>query len=100
MLAKIIIKRRFKKGSTREVLPLLHDLRFAAMSQPGYVSGETLMQYDDPRKLVVIGTWQDMNSWQQWKKDPRRNEFEAMLNVYQEEPTVYEEYVLGTALHD
>ncbi|WP_052294229.1 antibiotic biosynthesis monooxygenase family protein [Desulfosudis oleivorans] len=98
MLAKIIIKRRFRQGATDEILALLHDLRFAAMSQPGYVSGETLMQNDDPRKLVVIGTWQDMESWHRWKNNPRRNEFEVMLNVYQEGPTVYEEYVLGTAL--
>ncbi|OQX62610.1 MAG: hypothetical protein B5M56_05935 [Desulfococcus sp. 4484_241] len=99
MLAKIIIKRRFREGTTREVLALLHDLRFAAMSQPGYISGETLMQYDDPQKLVVIGTWQNIESWHSWKANPKRNEFEAMLNIYQDGPTVYEEYLLGTALH-
>ena len=49
MPAKILIKRRFKEGAHLEILALLHDLRFAAMSQPGYVSGETLMQYQVKR---------------------------------------------------
>ncbi len=98
MLAKIFIKRRFKEGKTLEVLALLHDMRAAAMNQPGYVSGETLMQNDDPQKLVVIGTWQDMESWHQWKADRKRQEFEAMLELHQEGPTEYEEYVVGTKL--
>ena len=95
MLAKIIIKRRFKEGHTAEILNLLHDLRFAAMSQPGYVSGETLRQFDDPQKLVVIGTWQAMDNWHQWKNSAKRKELEAMLDLYQETPTVFEEYVVG-----
>ncbi|MDY6823613.1 MAG: hypothetical protein SWH68_07445 [Thermodesulfobacteriota bacterium] len=37
MVAKIIIKRRFKEDSTMEVLNLLNDRRAAAMSQPEYI---------------------------------------------------------------
>lgn len=95
MLAKIFIKRRFKQRYTHEVIALLHDLRAAAMSQPGYISGETLTQPDDPQKLVVIGTWQNMESWHQWKKSPRRKELDTMLDILLEEPAVYEEYVAG-----
>ncbi|MFO8049702.1 MAG: antibiotic biosynthesis monooxygenase [Desulfosudaceae bacterium] len=96
MLAKILIKRRFKEGHTLEVIALLHDLRAAAISQPGYISGETLMGYDDPKTILVIGTWQDMKSWEQWKNQTRRKEFEAMIDIYLSEPAVYEEYTLGT----
>ncbi len=96
MLAKILIKRRFKEGHTLEVIALLHDLRAAAISQPGYISGETLMGYDDPKTILVIGTWQDMKSWEQWKNQDRRKEFEAMIDIYLSEPAVYEEYTLGT----
>lgn len=95
MVAKIIIKRRFLEGKTAEVLELMHDLRFAAMSQDGYVTGETLMQVDDPQKLVVIGTWQDIDSWHKWQNTDKRKELEAKLEAYTVEPTIYEEYVVG-----
>ena len=95
MLVKIFIKRRFKKGKVKEINALLRDFRTGAMSRPGYVSGETLVSHDDPQDVLVIGTWQDMESWQAWKDNPRRKEFETMLAMYQEGPTVYESYVLG-----
>ena len=99
MLAKILIKRRFKEGHTREVINLLHDLRAAAISQPGYISGMTLMGHHDPQTLLVIGTWQNMESWHQWKNHARRKEIEAMIDIYLKEPAVYEEYLLGTEAH-
>ncbi len=99
MIAKIIIKRRFLKNKTAAVLPLLHDLRFAAMSVEGYISGETLVQSDDPQNLLVITTWQSMESWRQWKNSDRRKALEAMLDSYKETPTIYEEYILPPAAH-
>jgi heme-degrading monooxygenase HmoA len=100
MLAKIIIKRRFKQRYTLEVITLLHDLRAAAMSQPGYICGETLTQPDDPQMLVVIGTWQNLESWHQWKKNRRRQELDAMLDILLEEPVRYEEYVVGVSARE
>ena len=99
MMAKIIIKRRFLEGKTAEVLELMHDLRFAAMSQDGYVTGETLMQVDDPQKLVVIGTWQNIDSWHKWQNTDMRTELEAKLEAYTVEPTIYEEYVVGPKVY-
>ncbi|NNG02416.1 MAG: antibiotic biosynthesis monooxygenase [Desulfobacteraceae bacterium] len=99
MIAKIIIKRRFLPGKTSEILTLLNNMRTGAMDRPGYISGETLMQHNDPQCLIVICTWQSMQDWLVWKEDNRRKQFELMLEVYQEGPTVYEEYVLGTPLH-
>ncbi|MDM8515271.1 antibiotic biosynthesis monooxygenase [Desulfobacterales bacterium HSG16] len=98
MLAKIIIKRHFRKGKTLEVLSLLSDLRSMAMKHPGYVSGETLMENNDPQSLIVISTWQNIESWNSWKENDERNKYEDMLAIYQEEPTTFDEYLLGTAL--
>ena len=95
MLAKILIKRRFKKGTQKEVLALLNEFRAGAMNQPGYISGETLVSSRDPQTLLVIGTWQDMNSWHRWQENRARRTFEAMMEIYQEGPTHYEEYFLG-----
>lgn len=96
MLAKIFIKRKFKTVKTREVIALLTKLRSAAMSQPGYISGETLTNYADQQDVCVIATWQSMEEWLKWKENPERKNIEAMLEIFQFGPTVYEEYFLGT----
>jgi heme-degrading monooxygenase HmoA len=98
MIAKIIIKRRFKEGNTRQILALLNELRSRAMHQPGYISGETLTKKGYPNNMVVIATWQSMEDWHEWRQNKERKKFEAMLDVFQERPADYEEYLLGTPL--
>lgn len=98
MIAKILIKRRFKPGNTPQIVALLNDVRGLAMSQPGYQSGETLVKNGFPNDMVVISTWGSLEAWQAWKDSDDRKKFEAMLEVYQEGPTEYEEYLLGSPL--
>ena len=100
MAAKIIIKRRFVKENTPQILSLLNKMRSIAMNQSGYISGETLMQKDFPENMVVIATWQSIKAWEAWKKSEERKTYEAMLEIYQTRPTEYEEYLLGSALHN
>ncbi|MBW2582766.1 MAG: hypothetical protein JRE36_04125, partial [Deltaproteobacteria bacterium] len=54
MNAKILIKRRFKKGKQKEIIALLRELRSSALHQSGYISGETLTSSEDPQALMVI----------------------------------------------
>ena len=98
MIAKVIIKRRFLKGRDQEVVSLLSRLRTAAMQQPGYVSGETLTRADNPQQMTVIATWQSLGEWEAWKTNSDRRQIEAMLEVFQDGPAQYEEYILGTTL--
>ncbi|MBT8339266.1 MAG: antibiotic biosynthesis monooxygenase [Desulfatitalea sp.] len=98
MIAKILIKRCFKPGKTKQILALLNDLRAHAMRQPGYISGETLVQNASPHCMVIIGTWQSIEDWYCWRDSNERNKYEAMIELYQERPTEYEELLLGTPL--
>ena len=97
MITKVIIKRRFVKENTPQILSLLNKIRTIAMDQPGYISGETLMQKDFPENMAVIATWQSMENWLAWKNSQDRETYEAMLEIYQTRPTEYEEYLLGTS---
>ena len=98
MIAKIIIKRRFRDGHQRQILALMNELRSLAMNQHGYISGETLTTPKASSTLVVIATWQSLEDWHRWREDRNRSKYEAMLEVYQDGPTEYEEYLLGTSL--
>lgn len=100
MNAKILIKRRFKKGKQKEIIALLRELRGGALHQPGYISGETLTSSEDPQVLMVIGTWLDMENWYNWKQNNTRQTLEKMLETYQEESTEYQEYTLGAFIEE
>ena len=100
MNAKILIKRRFKTGKKKEIIALLRELRSGALHQPGYISGETLSSSEDPQVLMVIGTWQDMENWYNWKQNNTRQTLEKMLETYQEESTEYQEYTLGAFIEE
>jgi heme oxygenase (mycobilin-producing) len=97
MAAKVLIKRRFKKEATREILTILNDLRTSARRQEGYISGETLRDPAELQTLLVIGTWKNLDCWLRWKKNRDREQFEAMLSIYQVGPTKYEEYLSENA---
>jgi heme-degrading monooxygenase HmoA len=99
MMAKILIKRRFKEGNAPQILAILNDIRRLAMSWPGYQSGETLIKNGFPNDMTVISTWRSLEEWQAWKKSDDRRKFEAMLEIYQDGATQYEEYLLGSPLH-
>lgn len=100
MLTKVLIKRRFRKESEREILHLLNELRAKAMSMAGYVSGITMISAEDPQTMLVIGTWEKLDHWLQWKDSAERKQFEAMLEVYQDQPAEYEVYFVGSPFGD
>ena len=99
MIAKILIKRRFKDGNAPQIVALMNKIRSIALKQPGYQSGETLIKNGYPNNMVVISTWRSLEDWHRWKDNPERAKYESMLEIYQERPTEYDEFLLGTPLH-
>ena len=96
MIVKVTIKRKIKEGKARDVFALLNKFRSDAMQQKGYISGETLINHDNPREILVISMWQDINNWLQWRENPERKANEKSLERWLEESTVYDSYVFST----
>jgi len=96
MIVKVIITRKIQEGKNREVFALLNKFRSDALHQKGYISAETLNNYDDPREIAVISMWQGMENWLKWKENPERKANEFQLERYLEGPTEYKTYVFGT----
>jgi heme-degrading monooxygenase HmoA len=96
---KVIIRRTFKEGKTKGVFALLNKFRGDAMEQPGYISGETLINYEDPHEIVVIALWQSAENWLAWKENELRKANERQLERWLEEPGEIKTYVLGTSPH-
>ena len=96
MALKVMIKRHIKEGKARDVFALLNKHRSNAMNQKGYITGETLLSYQDPHRLLVISTWQSIENWLAWKENKERRADEVKLESFLESPTEYDEYILGT----
>jgi heme-degrading monooxygenase HmoA len=95
MAIKIIIKRRVPKDKSAELLPLFIQLRALATAQPGYISGETLRNIDDPKEFLVIGTWQSLDNWQSWVSSKQRAEIQEKVDALLGERTEYSSYFYG-----
>ena len=95
MAIKVLIRRHIKNGKTEAALDLLNKLRGRAMNQPGYISGETLVNHFDNRSLTVISTWQTIEEWISWQESDERAAIEANLESILEEAAKFEIYDLG-----
>jgi heme-degrading monooxygenase HmoA len=95
MAVKIILRRRIPKDKEAKILPLLLELRSLAVSQPGYISGETLRNLKDPEDYVVISTWQSLKDWETWAASGLRNSIQAKVEAVLGQKTEYSVYLYG-----
>jgi heme-degrading monooxygenase HmoA len=98
MAIKILIKRHFLEGSTKQASALLKNFRRDAMHRSGYISGETWINHYDPCQITVVSTWQTVEEWIQWEESDERAAHEAKLTNMLKEPAQFEIYdVAGKA---
>jgi quinol monooxygenase YgiN len=76
-MVRVIIERRAKEGKVTELQRRLLDLRAEGIREPGYVSGETLVGFDDRSLYVVISTWLSVEHWQAWVGSSQRQKLAA-----------------------
>ena len=95
MAVKIIIRRRIPKGKEAQLLPLLLGLRSKAMSQPGYISGETLRNVNDPEEYVFISTWKSVDDWKAWEKSKERDKIQSEIETMLVEKSTHAIYFYG-----
>ena len=95
MAIKIIIRRRVQKEKEGKVLPLLVELRSNATTQPGYISGETMRNANDPQDFIVISTWQSVEAWKAWEASKGRAEIQTRIDALLGKKTNYGIYLYG-----
>lgn len=75
-----------------QLVPMLTELRSMAMRQPGYISGETMRNVNDPSEFLVISTWKSVEDWQRWFADKRREKLEREVDLILGSDTEYKVY--------
>ncbi len=92
MTVKIFIKRKLQDNNVVQLTLLLNKLRALAVSQPGYISGETFNRIDKKDECMVIGTWRSLEDWNNWVNNPLRIAVQAEIDRLLGEETEYAIY--------
>jgi heme-degrading monooxygenase HmoA len=94
MAVRIIIERKIKKGEELNLAKLLLELRSRGVKQKGYITGETLRDYDDPSTHIVISTWESVEDWKSWSNRGERMEVQSQIEGLLAEPSKTKIYEL------
>jgi heme-degrading monooxygenase HmoA len=63
-----------------------------ASRYPGYISGETLQNVEEPEEYLVISTWKSLAAWKVFFADPKRKAFQDRIDLLQARTTEYKIY--------
>lgn len=85
-MIRVMIERKIREGHEQDFWELIGKLRSNAVLLPGYISGETWVDNDDPLHLVVLSTWDRMEEWLTWKQSTDRKNLLAALEPLLAEP--------------
>lgn len=92
MAIKVILYRRVPVDKAAKLKPLLHELRALALAQPGYISGETLMNSEDPEEYLVLSAWSSEKDWNEWFQNEKRAEVQQQIDELLGRETFYQVY--------
>jgi heme-degrading monooxygenase HmoA len=95
MSVKILIKRKFKEEALKDAPAMLIKARTNAMGHKGYISTETLVNYDDPQSVLIISMWQTKEDWDRYEASAKRKEHEDKYAKIFEGSTEYEVFKMG-----
>jgi heme-degrading monooxygenase HmoA len=93
MAVKVMMRRVPKRGAFQKANNYLRQLRILAMSQPGYISGETLLSASEQGTTLVISIWASLKHWKDYENSSKRRELLDQLEPLLEEPPNTEVWV-------
>ena len=71
-MVRILIERRVRDGAASAYERAQRELRFEALREHGYLTGETWRDLDDPHHYVVVSTWRSRREWDGWATSEAR----------------------------
>ena len=85
----LTVERRVVPGNQGRIKDLLRLLRSRATRQPGFVSGQTVVDAFNPAIFMTVSIWSNMSVWERWEKNSERCEIVDQINtMLQDEPKV------------
>lgn len=85
-MIRVLIERYFASGMEEELRDAEREVRKEATHNPGYISGETLIDLTDSRHNLVISTWRSQAEWEAWHESEERRASMARIDSMLEMP--------------
>ena len=86
MSTRIMIERKFKNPITSEILQIIDEIRIKALRQKGYIGGETVVNADNDRNVLVISSWASVADWKAWYETREWKDYEKDLAPHLDGP--------------
>lgn len=78
-MIRVIIERNIREGCFNEYLELIRAARKQASTNNGFIAGELLQEKSKQNHAVIISSWEDFDSWDQWQASDERNNVLAQM---------------------
>lgn len=95
MSIKIVIERKFKETPSEDDLRTIDEIRIKALRDRGYIGGETVVNADDRREVLVFSAWSSVDDWKTWYGKKEWEELEKELIPHLEEPAKIRVFMPG-----
>jgi heme-degrading monooxygenase HmoA len=82
----IITEVELSEGADREWDAIMGARMNEAKKRLGWVGGQLLSSDEDPRRRVIVGTWNTRVDWEQWHQDPLFAETRRQLDTLVDAP--------------
>lgn len=94
MEVRVLIRRQYTEDHKPFVEPILKQLYGLVFDYGGYISGETLINCDNPNEHLIVSRWSSINEWIAFHKDPRVKKLCADIDLIIGQPTSHRVYRL------
>jgi len=86
-MIKVVVGFRIKVGT--DIQPTLLKLRSYAMTFPGFVSAESLINVQDNTNIVTVSTWENVENWKMWENTKiRKQVLKEAENLLRDQPRI------------
>lgn len=86
-MVRVVIEHKVKDVALVEkFIDVIREVRNEAMKQKGFITGETLVNIDDPRNVLVLSTWESADDWNGWDTCDIRLKLKPQINELLSEP--------------
>ena len=79
MSIKVVIEREFKDAPTVDDLKIIDEIRVQALRDRGYIGGETIVNTENDREVIVLSAWASVDDWKAWYEKKGWEELEKEL---------------------
>ncbi|HBS41690.1 MAG TPA: antibiotic biosynthesis monooxygenase [Oceanospirillales bacterium] len=85
-MIKVIIEREIDSGMETTYEDAIKNTLRAILEAPGYTSGATYKDAENPNRRFIITNWQSLEDWQIWARSQQRSDVVAAVRATLRQP--------------